>query len=95
MFLYKTFLLDFNCFRSSLSETSKVEVAGWGATTKFGREPADVLQFLSVNVTDFNTCKVSFTQLNIVPKNNHVGFLFLLPYTTEYWFCFFVFFGAK
>ena len=53
----------FNCFRSSLAETSKVEVAGWGATTKFGREPADVLQFLSVNVTDFNTCKVASTQL--------------------------------
>jgi len=33
------------------------EVAGWGATNKVGRDPADVLQYLGVNVTDTDNCK--------------------------------------
>lgn len=32
-------------------------VAGWGATNKVGRDPAEVLQFLKVNVTDSAACK--------------------------------------
>jgi len=34
-----------------------VDVAGWGATTITGRKPANVLQFLNVNVTDSASCK--------------------------------------
>jgi len=33
------------------------EVAGWGATTITGRKPANVLQFLGVDVTDSEQCK--------------------------------------
>ena len=32
-------------------------VAGWGATTGTGRNPATVLQYLSVNVTDSDQCR--------------------------------------
>ena len=32
-------------------------VAGWGATTGTGRNPATVLQFLRVNVTDSESCR--------------------------------------
>ena len=44
----------------------RIEVAGWGATTKFGREPASVLQWLAVNVTDFQACKV--IKLSLLPS---------------------------
>ena len=32
-------------------------VAGWGATTGTGRNPAKILQFLRVNVTDSEECR--------------------------------------
>ena len=51
----------------------KIEVAGWGATTKFGREPASVLQWLAVNVTDFQACKVM--QLTVLPSFGFVAVL--------------------
>lgn len=41
----------------NLSSDDIVDVAGWGATTETGRRPADVLQFLGVNVTDGQKCK--------------------------------------
>jgi len=38
------------------------EVAGWGATTITGRRPANVLQFLTVNVTDSGECKEIYAE---------------------------------
>jgi len=40
----------------------ETEVAGWGATNKVGRDPADVLQFLPVNVTDSDNCKEIYSK---------------------------------
>jgi len=41
---------------------TNTEVAGWGATNKIGRDPADVLQYLSVNVTNLQACTDVYTQ---------------------------------
>jgi len=38
------------------------EVAGWGATTITGRKPANILQFLGVNVTDADECKEIYAE---------------------------------
>jgi len=38
------------------------EVAGWGATTITGRKPANVLQFLGVDVTDAAECKEIYAE---------------------------------
>jgi len=38
------------------------EVAGWGATTITGRKPANVLQFLGVDVTDSEECKEIYAE---------------------------------
>merc|ERR1719430_2741861 len=40
----------------------EVDVAGWGATTETGRRPANVLQFLEVNVTDSEECKEIYAE---------------------------------
>lgn len=50
----------------------RIEVAGWGATTKFGREPASVLQWLAVNVTDFQACKEAYAQRGGVLNPNQI-----------------------
>ena len=38
------------------AEAAVTEVAGWGATSPTGRNPATTLQFLAVNVTDTEAC---------------------------------------
>jgi len=38
------------------AEAALTEVAGWGATSPTGRNPATTLQFLAVNVTDTQAC---------------------------------------
>jgi len=38
------------------------EVAGWGATQITGRQPAHILQFLDVNVTDSQECKKIYAE---------------------------------
>ena len=43
--------------RSGAAAQILTEVAGWGATTITGRKPANILQFLEVNVTDSASCK--------------------------------------
>eukprot|EP00092_Neocalanus_flemingeri_P046968 GFUD01053047.1.p1 GENE.GFUD01053047.1~~GFUD01053047.1.p1 ORF type:complete len:457 (-),score=101.46 GFUD01053047.1:210-1580(-) len=39
------------------ADAAITDVAGWGATTITGRKPANILQFLGVNVTDSEECK--------------------------------------
>jgi hypothetical protein len=38
------------------------EVAGWGATTITGRKPANILQFLGLDVTDSDACKEIYAE---------------------------------
>jgi len=45
-----------------LSSDDIVDVAGWGATTPTGRKPANILQFLRVNVTDSQMCKEVYAE---------------------------------
>ena len=47
-------------FHDDLSERKHTEVAGWGATNQFGRDPADILQKLKINVTDFEECSETY-----------------------------------
>lgn len=44
------------------TDASINEVAGWGATTITGRKPANVLQFLGVDVTDGDECKEIYAE---------------------------------
>lgn len=44
------------------AEAPIVDVAGWGATTITGRKPANVLQFLTVNVTESSSCKEIYAE---------------------------------
>eukprot|EP00091_Calanus_sinicus_P001608 TRINITY_DN11628_c0_g1_i1.p1 TRINITY_DN11628_c0_g1~~TRINITY_DN11628_c0_g1_i1.p1 ORF type:complete len:139 (-),score=25.76 TRINITY_DN11628_c0_g1_i1:89-505(-) len=44
------------------ADASINEVAGWGATTITGRKPANVLQFLGVDVTDSEACKEIYAE---------------------------------
>jgi len=46
----------------NLSSDDIVDVAGWGATTPTGRKPANILQFLIVNVTDSQMCKEVYAE---------------------------------
>eukprot|EP00090_Calanus_glacialis_P037752 TRINITY_DN6531_c0_g1_i2.p1 TRINITY_DN6531_c0_g1~~TRINITY_DN6531_c0_g1_i2.p1 ORF type:complete len:493 (-),score=122.35 TRINITY_DN6531_c0_g1_i2:89-1567(-) len=44
------------------ADASINEVAGWGATTITGRKPANILQFLGVDVTDADACKEIYAE---------------------------------
>jgi len=43
-------------------EEAPVEVAGWGATTRRGGRPAQILQYLGVNVTDGEKCREIYAE---------------------------------
>lgn len=47
-------------------------VAGWGATNKVGRDPASVLQYLQVNVTDSGQCKDIYAERGGVLTENQI-----------------------
>jgi len=47
-------------------------VAGWGATTGTGRNPATTLQYLDVNVTDSEACKDIYAQRGGVLTNKQI-----------------------
>ena len=63
---------DTNRFGGEEVETS---VAGWGATTGTGRNPATTLQYLVVNVTDSQDCKSIYAERGgvLTPKQICAG----------------------
>jgi len=56
-------------------EDVETAVAGWGATTGTGRNPATILQYLTVNVTDSNDCKKIYAERGgvLTPKQICAG----------------------
>ncbi len=44
----------------------QTDVAGWGATTVQGRNPADVLQWLSIRVANDTACRAVYTERGAV-----------------------------
>eukprot|EP00092_Neocalanus_flemingeri_P101326 GFUD01129556.1.p1 GENE.GFUD01129556.1~~GFUD01129556.1.p1 ORF type:complete len:481 (+),score=114.68 GFUD01129556.1:36-1478(+) len=56
-------------------EEVETTVAGWGATTGTGRNPATILQYLAVNVTDSQACKKIYAERGgvLTPKQICAG----------------------
>eukprot|EP00096_Caligus_rogercresseyi_P002664 TRINITY_DN14896_c0_g1_i1.p1 TRINITY_DN14896_c0_g1~~TRINITY_DN14896_c0_g1_i1.p1 ORF type:complete len:522 (-),score=84.71 TRINITY_DN14896_c0_g1_i1:463-2028(-) len=62
---------DENYETSDLALESLFTVAGWGATTKRGRNPADILQYLDVNIFNSTQCSEVFKKRSssVTPGN--------------------------
>lgn len=54
--------LNTRTIKDGAEHQHQTEVAGWGATTRTGRDPAVILQYLEVNVTDRDLCQKTYAE---------------------------------